>query len=179
VTSYVLKKEAFMLLIIYPQSEQELQHVRDLFRGLVAWSRVRHADTIHLIDKYFDKDTFETELRNLPGSYTPPTGNLLLALLDDQPAGCVGLRQLDSSTCEMKRMFVSEAHQRKGVGRALATRLIEDARAAGYQRMLLETSIKQLEAQHLYRGLGFKQIDPYHEVAEAFKGQGLYMEIKL
>jgi ribosomal protein S18 acetylase RimI-like enzyme len=79
----------------------------------------------------------------------------------------------------MKRMYVDPAFHRRGVGRALAERLIEAARASGYARMLLDTGFLQVEAQGLYRSLGFVEIAPYYPVAEAVRGGALFMELPL
>ena len=40
---------------------------------------------------------FDRELAGLPGSYAPPAGRLLLATVDSQAAGCVGLHPLDQA----------------------------------------------------------------------------------
>jgi predicted GNAT family acetyltransferase len=90
---------------------------------------------LHLIDAYFDKSDFERELATLPGVYAPPRGRLLLARHDDEPAGCVALRELDADSCEMKRMFVYPQLHGKGVGLALACRVVEEARRIGYRTM--------------------------------------------
>ena len=34
---------------------------------------------------------FDAELTNLPGDYAPPSGRLLLAYINDEPAGCIAL----------------------------------------------------------------------------------------
>ena len=72
---------------------------------------------------------FEAELAGLPGAYAPPEGRLLLALYMGQPAGCVALRKFEDGVCEMKRLFVRPAFRGQGIGRALARRVIEEARA--------------------------------------------------
>src|ERR1700719_1635080 len=63
---------------------------------------------------------FANELAGLPGSYAPPGGQLLLAVIDYQPAGCIALRPLRDNACEMKRLFVSPAFRGQGLGRKLA-----------------------------------------------------------
>jgi GNAT superfamily N-acetyltransferase len=49
----------------------------------------------------------------------------------------VALRDIDSCSCEMKRMFVYPQHHGRGVGRALAEAIIKEARALGYRAMRL------------------------------------------
>lgn len=104
---------------------------------------------------------FERELAELPGEYTPPRGTLLLARAGDVPAGCVALRPLDDSTCEMKRLFVRPAYRRTGLGRRLAEEIVAAARASGYERVWLDTVPAMGAAHELYRSLGFVPIEPY------------------
>jgi GNAT superfamily N-acetyltransferase len=148
-------------------------------RAFVAWHRQRHQEDLALIDAYFDAAAFETELASLPGKYAPPCGALLLATLDDRPAGCVALREIDADTCEMKRMFVREELQGHGVGRALGQAIIDAARAAGYRRMLLDTSFRQTEAQMLYHRLGFRDIPPYYDLPPDLRSWLVFMELPL
>ena len=59
---------------------------------------------------------FEAELRDLPGKYAPPTGELLLAYSPDGDAlGCVALRPLNGAAlCEMKRPLCAPGRARPG-----------------------------------------------------------------
>ena len=156
-----------------------LDEVRALMRAFIAWHRLRHFEDIALVDQYFDKMAFDAELAGLPGKYAPPRGRLMLAFQDDQPAGCVALREIDESFCEMKRMFVYPQFHRQGVGRALAEALIRDAKSSGYTCMRLDTGCKQVEAQRLYRSLGFKEIQPYYDLPEKLQNWLVFMELPL
>lgn len=121
--------------------------------------------------------SFDKELAGLPGDYRPPEGRLLLATHQATPAGCVALHKLDPEACEMKRLYVRPQFRGKGLGRALAERVIADAREIGYQRLRLDTVEPVMQAAvAVYRQLGFREIAPYRE--NPIEG-ALYMELKL
>src|ERR1700744_985549 len=112
---------------------------------------------------------FEGELAGVPGKSPPPTGALLLAKVDGEAAGCVALRPLDSTVCEMKRLYVRPQHRGKrgpdgrSIGRALAEDVVTAARRLGYQRLRLDTIAgKMRQALSLYRSMGFVEIPPYY-----------------
>lgn len=104
---------------------------------------------------------FARELAELPGGYAPPDGRLLLARADDQPVGCIALRRLEESTCEMKRLYVRTSQRGTGLGHALAARILADARTIGYRAMRLDTLATMTAARGLYQSLGFRPIEPY------------------
>ena len=106
---------------------------------------------------------FDEELASLPGDYRPPRGRLLIAQYEDAPVGCVALRPLQADICEMKRLYVRPGFRGLKVGRLLVERLIEEARAAGYARMRLDTLPNMNEARVLYESFGFHRIDAYCE----------------
>jgi ribosomal protein S18 acetylase RimI-like enzyme len=149
---------------------RELDEVRRLFRAFLAWHRERHTEDRALIDAYFDDAAYEREIEGLPGAYRPPDGALLACWDWDLAVGCVAFKRLGERACEMKRMFVPVTARGRGVGRLLATELLEHARRAGYREMYLDTSIRQTEAIALYRDLGFREVEPYGDVPEAMRG---------
>lgn len=106
---------------------------------------------------------FDDELATLPGTYAPPRGRLLLALVDDMPAGCVALRPLAADTAELKRLYVREKWRGRGIGRLLAERLVADARYIGYARIQLDSLPTMTAAAALYRSLGFVSREPYYD----------------
>ena len=107
---------------------------------------------------------FAEELANLPGDYAPPRGRLLLAREYDQLLGCIALRPLGPTVCEMKRLFVRPDYRDRGLGRVLVEALIEEARKIGYTHMRLDTLPGRMDrAIALYRSIGFVEIPPYYE----------------
>lgn len=131
---------------IRPATITDLDEIRTMLREYSAWLE---------IDLCFQN--FEQELAGLPGEYAPPRGRLLIA----EGAGCVALRPIDEEICEMKRLYVRPSHRGTGLGRSLILAIIDEARAAGYRRIRLDTMPKMDSAQHLYASLGFRDIAPY------------------
>lgn len=168
-----------MIQIIEPAQPAELDDVRVLMRAFVAWHRARHVEDIELVERYFDQRAFDEELAGLPGKYARPCGRLLLAYLDGRPAGCVALRDLGDGLCEMKRMFVPDTFRGRGVGRALAERIIAEGKDAGYRAMRLDTSRRQSEAMQLYERAGFRRIPPYYDLADDVKDWLVFFELPL
>ncbi len=121
--------------------------------------------------------SFDKELAELPGDYAPPEGRLLLAMRGGQAVGCVALHNIGDGVCEMKRLYLRPQARGSGAGRALAERIIAEARSLGYRKMRLDTVAGKMDgAIALYRRLGFREIAPYR--VNPVPG-ALYMELTL
>jgi len=104
---------------------------------------------------------FAEELATLPGKYSPPAGRLLLAIDDEEPAGCIALRPFAAGTGEMKRLYIRASHRGRGLGRLLTEALLDEARAIGYEAIVLDTLPSMAAAHKLYESLGFTETDAY------------------
>ncbi|KVL86457.1 GNAT family N-acetyltransferase [Burkholderia stagnalis] len=103
---------------------------------------------------------YEAELAALPGKYAAPRGRLLLAWRDARVVGCAAFREVDATTCEMKRVYVRPEARGTQLGRQLVERLLRDAKAAGYARMCLDVLPEFEAARRLYESLGFTPAPP-------------------
>lgn len=83
-------------------------------------------------------------------------------------AGCAALKELDPGHGEVKSMRTADAYLRRGVGAALLTHLLAEARRRGYRRVSLETGSMQAfaGARRLYEKFGFRETKPFASYVE-------------
>ena len=148
-------------------SEQQLEQVRNLFREYQAQLPLRYRAR-----------SLESELSKLPGVYAPPKGRLLLATVLGQPVGCVALRPFPlEGACEMKHLYVRPTFRGGKAGKELVERAVQEAGAAGYSRLRLDTHPPTMQAAvAMYRKFGFQEVEP--GPVEAVEGL-VYMELLL
>ncbi len=141
--------------ILEPRNATDFDAVRVIFR--------EYGDSLGIDLSFQD---FDTELATLPGDYATPRGALLLAWVDGAVAGCCALRPLDTAdypnASEMKRLYVRPAYRGLGLGRQLAAAILDAARVAGYDHVLLDTLDDMEAARTLYEELGFEEVPPYY-----------------
>ena len=95
--------------------------------------------------------------------YNPPTGAFFVARIDGATAGCGGVVDVDETTAEIKRMWVSPQHRGRGVGRMILAALEQHARDAGRTRVVLDTNGTLLEARAMYEAAGYSPIERYND----------------
>jgi putative acetyltransferase len=154
-----------MLKLFPVETDKDIKTVKQLL--------IEYADWLEF-DLCFQN--FEEELTNLPGDYAPPSGCLLLARHNGKAAGCIALRKLSNSVCEMKRLYVKPKFRGLKIGRKLVETIIAEARKIGYTRIRGDTVPSMEAARALYASVGFKEISPYrHNPIEG----AIYIELKL
>ncbi len=140
-------------MIIQAETPAQIEDVRRLFREYEAWLNV---------DLCFQ--SFEDELKNLPGKYAAPTGRLFLAFDGEKIAGCIAFRRIDDEICEMKRLYLREESRGAGLGKRLIERLTKEAKEIGYRKMRLDTLPEKMpRAVALYKEFGFQPIAAYYD----------------
>jgi GNAT superfamily N-acetyltransferase len=79
--------------------------------------------------------------------------------------GVIALRALSETTCEIKRMYVSESHRGRNIGACLIKAALKHAAAQGYMQVKLDTIERLTHAIQLYERMGFKRcVNKYCEV---------------
>jgi ribosomal protein S18 acetylase RimI-like enzyme len=140
----------------------DLTEVRALFTEYADWLAQDHGiDLAH-------GQALDQELAELPGSYAPPAGQLILARGDEATPGGGPTRGVIAfrpgpapDTCEIKRLYVRPAARGTGLARRLIAEILDQARAAGYAHAVLDTAGFMAGAQALYEAAGFRDIPPY------------------
>lgn len=116
------------------------------------------------------------DVANVEQSYMK-TGCFWCLLDNGKVIGTIAIRMLDkvNRIVELKRMFVLPEYQGKGYGRLLLEYAIEKACEKQYQKICLDTRKQFSVAQHLYRSVGFREMDRYNDNEHA----ELYFELDL
>lgn len=94
----------------------------------------------------------------------------IIVYADGKPVGAGAIRPYDEESIELKRVFVKQEAQGKGIGTELVKQLIAWSKELGYKRMILETGVLLEEATHVYQKLGFEVIPnygPYENMPES------------
>jgi putative acetyltransferase len=131
-------------------SIRELEQVREIF--------IEYAEFLK-VDLCFQN--FEKELQTLHEVYSPPKGCIILGKEEENVLGCIALKPIEESVCEMKRLYVRPIGRGKNLGRKLVEELIIFAKKSGYKTMKLDTLTTLTYAVKLYRSMGFIETSPY------------------
>ncbi|MFD5522291.1 GNAT family N-acetyltransferase [Streptomyces sp. NPDC127066] len=125
------------------------------------WYRVHEGRTT-------DPDELEREIAAQTGAeFTPPTGVLLVARHDGEPGGTAGVRMLDATTGELKRVFVRADLRGKGAAPLLLAAAEAAARGLGARRLVLDTRSDLVEARALYTRHGYEETPAHNDEAYA------------
>ncbi|MCP4435692.1 MAG: GNAT family N-acetyltransferase [Actinomycetia bacterium] len=107
--------------------------------------------------------------------YTPPAGTFLVAWDDATPVASGAVRELEPGVAELKRMWVTDSHRRRGLGGRMLAALETSARVMGCATARLD-SMRTLEsAVSMYSAHGYSEIEPYNSNADA----SIWMEKEL
>jgi GNAT superfamily N-acetyltransferase len=137
----------------------------------------------------FDVDTMARSDIEDRSKFYPPTGRFYLVRHDGRDIGVGCLKRLAAGVGEIQRMYIQPHVRGIGAGRALAQRLLGDARELGYQRVRLESLRALAPAHTLYRSVGFVEVEPYADnsmdayqdpaTLEAYRRSAIFMELSL
>ncbi|NJM25113.1 MAG: GNAT family N-acetyltransferase [Bacteroidia bacterium] len=116
-----------------------------------------------LLDRYQELQAFFTPFNKLS------EGFVVLVYVNSVAVACGCLRPMKEwpLTGEIKRMYTRPAMRGRGFAAAVVRELEQWAAEAGLERIVLETGDRQPEAIHVYRKLGYAQIENYGPYKES------------
>jgi GNAT superfamily N-acetyltransferase len=167
-----------MIIVRQVGSEQDIEHVRDLFWEYLQWANARLNEEFGIdfdIGSMVEDDMAKLEV------FSPPDGRLLLAVDGAEAIGLICMRRIRIDVAEIKRMYVRPAFRGQGVGRRLLDSLIQEARRAEYPKIRLDSARFMVGAHTLYRSAGFNEIAEYpeSEIPKEFRAHWIFMEKEL
>ncbi|WP_434993290.1 ribosomal protein S18-alanine N-acetyltransferase [Arthrobacter sp. Ld5] len=108
-----------------------------------------------------ENELFPTDAWPLEMFYTeffqPDTRRYLVAEVDGDAVGYAGLMVIDT-TADIQTIGVLPRFEGRGIGRALLTELLHEARRRGADNVMLEVRADNPRAQALYERFGFRRI---------------------
>jgi putative acetyltransferase len=97
----------------------------------------------------------EKDLREAHERYAGDRAGFWVADSGGAIVGTVAIRPKQGSTCELKRLYLRADKRGAGLGQALYTHAEAFARAAGYEKIWLDSSRRFEKARRLYERNGF------------------------
>ena len=129
------------------------------------------------VQEFYDILAEEGELDDMDNyqkTYVEDRGLFLVVLDEDQLIGTGAIKKLKDNTAELKRLWLLEEYHGQKIGYQVVSRLLDFARANGYEKVCLQTSQKQERAIRFYTQFGFYEIPSYRESMD-----DISMEIKI
>ncbi|GMF42152.1 unnamed protein product [Phytophthora fragariaefolia] len=111
----------------------------------------------------FIRESLDGDLASIPSTYIAPGGNFWVVTTPDadggeKVVGMVGLQAHADRVGELRRMAVSSAYRRHGLGRRLVAELEAWAKASSFTDIILMNGGPRDDARAFYRTIGYKDV---------------------
>lgn len=90
---------------------------------------------------------------------------VLVVYEDNKPIGCGSIKAFDVKTVEIKRMYLKPEKRGRGIADRIIFELEKWAKELHYERCILETGERQVEAVQFYYKSGYKRAKNYGQYA--------------
>lgn len=102
----------------------------------------------------------------------------IVAYEDGNPAGCGAFKEYTKGVIEIKRMYTSDNHRKKGIASKVLEELERWAVESGFEKAILETGVNQPEAIAMYHQLGYTKTENYGQYAGVANSLCLEKQLK-
>jgi putative acetyltransferase len=140
-----------MVEIIIAKTTMEYEAASILFQEYAKW-----------LDIDLSFQHFEEELLHLKEMYGYPNGAILLSRKENIYTGCIAIRKKTGGVAELKRMYIKPNYRNAGIGFSLLEKALAIAKELEYKKIRLDTLDTMHAAIHIYKNLGFREIEPYY-----------------
>lgn len=137
---------------ILANSQLEYEAAQLLFNEYAQWLN---------IDLCFQN--FDEELQQLSIMYAATSGGIVLCKKGNDFIGCSAIRKIDTTSCELKRMWVQLPYQKLGIGETLLKECIALAKKLNYKEIRLDTLKRLQPAIKLYKKYNFIETEAYYK----------------
>ena len=126
-----------------------------------------NAENIDFVDLVARLDKLLAELDDREHDFynqynkTDTIKHVVMAYSGELPVACGAIKEFDTETMEVKRMFTADSHRGKGVATQVLAELENWALELGYSRCILETGKRLPDAVRLYQKNGYLPIPNY------------------
>ena len=135
---------------------------------------------VEWLEEYFEIEPEDERILSNPESeILSKGGRILFARKGDHIIGTAALIKIDQKNCERTKMAVGKEFQRKQAGRKLLNTILEIAKKDNYERVILFTSPKLINAVKLYQSIGFKEPTDKSVLNTKLKRCSIQLELKL
>lgn len=134
-------------------------------RPVVVPCEARHADEVvevigRVFAEYgmaFEPQGYDADLLDIPGSYFARGG--WFGVIEDagRVVGTVAVVPRDTTTCEIKRVYLLPEYRGRGYGRALVERVLGWARDRGCRTAIAWSDVRLETAHAVYERMGFER----------------------
>lgn len=116
-------------------------------------------------------ETMNPDLDDITAAYVATGARVVVAEFDGAIVGTGTLVEAQPGVGRLVRMSVARGQRGRGIGRSLVHCLLDEARARGWRRVLVETTDDWQDAIGLYRACGFQ--------TEGFRDGDIHMHLDL
>ena len=102
--------------------------------------------------------TTAAEIWDKVSSDTDDTRRRLIIEYQDSAIGETNYYHLGDHVAEIGIKICDETYQEKGLGKKILSMLIRELFSMGYEKIILDTNLKNARAQHVYETLGFRKL---------------------
>ena len=168
-----------MIEISHAATEEDLEKVNQLNWEYLEWCVDQAQKSLGEqldINKYYKNSLIDQT------SFLTESGRLLLAKEGEEIGGIICLKKIRDNVGEVKRLYVRPDFRGRKIGEKLIFKLIEEAKAIGYFKILLDSDPYMVSAHQLYRAMGFVDTTPYAESevgGDEYAQHMVYMELVL